>query len=68
MRSQNSMSESAGAAGVVEVREPEVVAVLVGEHADAGVLGLHDVVRQPQAGVADAARRRRTVLEWAQIA
>ena len=43
----------AAAGGVVEVGQAEVVAVLVGEHADAGVLGLHDVVRELQVGAGD---------------
>ncbi|KDN84967.1 hypothetical protein KCH_34940 [Kitasatospora cheerisanensis KCTC 2395] len=41
------------AAGVVQVRQAQVVAVLVGEHAQAAVLRLHGVVADPQAGGAD---------------
>ena len=39
--------------GVVEVGQAQVVAVLVGEDADAGVLGLHDVVGDLQVGAGD---------------
>ena len=42
-----------GAGGVVEVRQAQVVGVLVGEHAHATVLRLDRVVGDPQAGVAD---------------
>ena len=49
----------ADAGGVVEVGQAEVVAVLVGEHADARVLGLHDVVRELEVGAGDRPRRRR---------
>src|SRR5690606_3752476 len=41
---------AARAGGVVQVGQAEVVAVLVGEDADAGVLGLHDVVGDLQVG------------------
>ena len=47
IRSQKSTSESALPERVVEVRQAQVVAVLVGEDADAGVLRLHDVVATP---------------------
>ena len=47
--------------GVVEVRQAEVVAVLVREHAEAAVLGLDRVVADPDAGrvVRDHRRERR---------
>ena len=49
--------------GVVQVGQAEVVAVLVREHADARVLGLHDVVRELEVGAGDvgAAGDRRRV-------
>ena len=69
IRSQKSMSDSPPPVDVVQVRQTEVVAVLVGEHAHARVLGLHDVVRQLQAaGAGDGRRRRATELLCAQIA
>ena len=43
----------AAAGGVVLVGQAEVVAVLVGEDAEAAVLRLHGVVADPDAGVAD---------------
>ena len=51
------------AGGVVEVRQAQVVAELVGEDADPGVLRLHDVVRHLQVGAGDgvAAGDRRGV-------
>ncbi len=44
-----------GIAGVVEVGQTEVVAVLVGDGAHAAVLGLHGVVADPQPAVGDLA-------------
>ena len=49
------------AEAVVQVGQAEVVAVLVGEHADAAVLRLHRVVADPDAGVADLAAAERVV-------
>ena len=66
IRSQKSMSESPPP-GVVEVRQAEVVAVLVREDADAGVLGLDDVVGQLQVGAGDL-RAAGTADECAQMA
>ena len=48
----------AGARRVVQVRQAEVVAVLVGEDADAGVLGLHDVVRDLDVRAGNLVSRR----------
>ena len=50
---------------VVEVGQPEVVAVLVGDDADAGVLGLRGVVEDLDAGARDLVAARRRVDAWA---
>ena len=44
--------------GVVQIRKTQVVAVLVGEHADAGVLRLDDVVLDLEVGAGDRGSAR----------